>query len=36
MIKIKYRKIKFNKNTWLKPYIDMNTDQTKKDFEKFF
>ena len=31
--------IKFNKNVWLKPYIDMNTDlrkKTKIDFEKDF
>ena len=21
-----YKRIKFNKNVWLKPYIDMNTD----------
>ena len=31
--------IKFNKNAWLKPYIDMNTDLRKKakiDFEKDF
>ena len=29
----------FNQNAWLKPYIDMNTDLTKKakkDFEKYF
>ena len=31
--------IKFNKNTWLKPYIDMNTELRKKakhDFQKLF
>ena len=30
---------KFNKNAWLKPYADMNTDLRKKtnnDFEKYF
>ena len=25
-----HRKIKFNQNTWLKPYTDMNTDLSKK------
>ena len=31
--------IKFNKNAWLRPYIDMNTNLRKKgkyDFEKVF
>ena len=31
--------IKFNQNTWLKLYIDMNTDIRKKarnDLEKYF
>ena len=34
-----YRVIKFNQNSWLKPYIDMNTDlrqKAKGDFEKDF
>ena len=33
------RLIKFNKNAWLKPCIDMNTDLRKKGkhhFEKYF
>ena len=31
--------MKFNKNAWLRPYIDMNTNLRKKgkyDFEKVF
>ena len=31
--------IKFNKNPWLKPYIDMNTklrQKAKNNFEKYF
>ena len=33
------RIIKFNQETWLKPYIDMNTElkkKKKKDFKKEF
>ena len=39
VLKKLHRIIKFNQNAWLKPYIDMNTDQRKKaknDFEKDF
>ena len=36
-VKKVHKVIKFNQNSWLKPYIDMNTDQRKKaksDLEK--
>ena len=39
MLREVHRVIKFNQNTWLKPYIDMNTDlkkNAKKRFEKDF
>ena len=39
VLKKVHKVIKFDQNTWLKPYIAMNTDLTKKaksDFEKYF
>ena len=39
VLKKVHRVIKFNKNTWLKPYIYMNTDPMKKnkrDYRKDF
>ena len=39
ILKKVHKRIKFNQNAWLKPYIDMNTDLRKKekiDFEKDF
>ena len=39
VLKKVHKVIKFNQNSWLKPYIDMNTDLGKKaenDFAKHF
>ena len=36
VLKNLHRIIKFNQNAWLKPYIDMNTDQRKKAKKDFF
>ena len=39
ILKKVHKVIKFNQKAWLKPYIDMNTEPTKKernDFEKYF
>ena len=39
VLKKVHRVIKYNQNTWLKPYIDINTDfkkAAKNDFEKDF
>ena len=41
VLKKLHRAVKFNQDAWLKPYIDMNTDLTKKlkkaknDFENW-
>ena len=36
VLKNLHRIIKFNQNAWLKPYIDINTDQRKKAKKDFF
>ena len=36
VLKKVHRVIKFNQNTWLKPYMDMNTGSTKKSQKNDF
>ena len=35
VLKKVHRLIKFSRNAWLKPYIDMNTDLRKKSKKRF-